>query len=261
MWQDRHPARTLEEQYNFYETSPPPEIWPYVSDLKLKAFYQRRTGDGMMRMEMSKEDDTFVAEFAPGKVRLMKHTDNADTVIAEKDWNAPNRPAEIEFTNVDYRVAIRIDGEDVIATAPQQYAPNVAELLADHRSGKLHQRPRVSLYADKQKATLSHVSLWRDVYYTSRDSRQQMLWGLPENPVELGPDEFFVMGDNSSNSQDARYWERPIDLKAHEDLEVQGGRVPARFMLGKAFFVYWPAGLKLLGWGLVPNVGEMRFIH
>jgi hypothetical protein len=34
-------------------------------------------------------------------------------------------------------------------------------------------------------------------------------------------------------------------------------------MLGKAFFVYWPAGYRPLPGlpGFIPNFGEMRFIH
>jgi signal peptidase I len=253
----------LQDAVDSFERPPPMDpLPPHVSDLKLKAFYQRHSGDGAMRMEMTKDDDAFVAEFTPGKVRLLKYSVNKETVVGEKDWNAPSRAAEVEFSNVDYRVAIRIDGQDVIATTPEQYHPDVAELLADYRSGKPHQRPRVTISADKQQATLSHVSLWRDVYYTNSPAGPgRILWGTPDRPMQLGPDEFFVLGDNSSNSQDARYWPDPIKLDA-EELDVAAGRVPARFMLGKAFFVYWPAGLKLFGhWGLVPNVGEMRFIH
>ena len=38
---------------------------------------------------------------------------------------------------------------------------------------------------------------------------------------------------------------------------------PARFMLGKAFFVYWPAGYRPMESlpALSPNFGDMRFIH
>jgi hypothetical protein len=35
-------------------------------------------------------------------------------------------------------------------------------------------------------------------------------------------------------------------------------------MLGKAFFVYWPGGFRPLtdnAPGVVPNFGDMRFIH
>jgi hypothetical protein len=80
--------------------------------------------------------------------------------------------------------------------------------------------------------------------------------------MHLGPDEFFVLGDNSYVSLDARYWEDPIDLP-HENLHVESGRVPRRFMLGRAFFVYWPAGFRPIDSApaIAPDFGDMRFIH
>jgi hypothetical protein len=61
---------------------------------------------------------------------------------------------------------------------------------------------------------------------------------------------------------DGRYWRDEINLP-QEDLKVQSGRVPKRFLLGKAFFVYWPAGYRPFdpAPALVPNFGSMRFIH
>jgi hypothetical protein len=120
--------------------------------------------------------------------------------------------------------------------------------------------------------------LWRDVDYTDRvrGGGNRMIWATPDNPIHLhhrgdareqgggtyDDDEFFVMGDNSLNSYDARYWSDPIDLP-NEDLNVDSGRVPGRFLLGKAFFVYWPSGYRpIFGWpSIVPNFGNMRFIH
>jgi len=42
--------------------------------------------------------------------------------------------------------------------------------------------------------------------------------------VIVPPDSLFVLGDNSTSSQDSRYW----------------GFVPERYLLGKAFLIYWP---------------------
>jgi hypothetical protein len=71
-----------------------------------------------------------------------------------------------------------------------------------------------------------------------------------------------VLGDNSLMSGDGRYWGLPVELP-EEDLRTQPGVVPGRFLLGKAFFVYWPAGYRLSprSPGVVPNFGDMRFIH
>jgi hypothetical protein len=97
-----------------------------------------------------------------------------------------------------------------------------------------------------------------------------MLHGVPPRsggreggPIVLGPKEFFVLGDNSQLSLDSRFWSQPVDLRRWEDLYAESGIVPERFMLGKAFFVYWPAGYRPFGWklGVVPNFGDMRVIH
>jgi hypothetical protein len=80
--------------------------------------------------------------------------------------------------------------------------------------------------------------------------------------VTLGKDEYFVMGDNTALSWDARWWPNGVSLPA-EDLQVEAGRVPGRFLLGKAFYVYWPAGYPVNSSlpAFVPNFGSMRFIH
>ena len=53
-------------------------------------------------------------------------------------------------------------------------------------------------------------------------------YGYPENlepeTVHLGPDQFFVMGDNRTNSQDSRYF----------------GPITQHEIIGKAEFVVWP---------------------
>jgi signal peptidase I len=47
-----------------------------------------------------------------------------------------------------------------------------------------------------------------------------------EEPIEIPPDHYFMMGDNRGSSDDSRYW----------------GPVPEGSIIGKAFFTYWPPG-------------------
>jgi signal peptidase I len=54
----------------------------------------------------------------------------------------------------------------------------------------------------------------------------------PGQEYHIGQDDFFVMGDNTMNSLDSRYW----------------GGFPKSAVIGKSFFVYWPI-TERFGWG------------
>jgi hypothetical protein len=116
-------------------------------------------------------------------------------------------------------------------------------------------------------ATLSHLKLFRDLYYT-QSSHDYPTTANTDRPLTLGEDEFFPMGDNSRESSDGRYWNDVYP--ALDDLGTRRGIVPRRYLLGKAFFVYWPAGYRATSntsvplfssLPLVPDTGDMRLIR
>jgi hypothetical protein len=203
-------------------------------------------------------------------------------------------PLHVEFSNVDYRVTLRINGRDYLQTTPDQYHPDIPHLihrLNEWRNNWTPRRdpmamqallddnpfglPSIEITGAKQKCGIAHLSLWRDVYYTpwspSSGGIRPLVWGNPSGtagdngPVTLGKDEYFVLGDNSALSEDARFWSEPLlpEMLTNEDLVSEAGRVPGRFLLGKAFFVYWPAGYRAAESmpAFVPDFGDMRFIH
>jgi hypothetical protein len=60
------------------------------------------------------------------------------------------------------------------------------------------------------------------------------------------------------------WWEVCAALKARRGGDrYQYGTVPGDQMIGRAFFVYWPSGIRLSAdtWALIPNVGRMRIIR
>jgi len=59
----------------------------------------------------------------------------------------------------------------------------------------------------------------REIYYYNRGK-----YGGLEQRIEVPEDSYFVLGDNSSSSRDSRYW----------------GFVSKKYLLGKAFCIYWP---------------------
>ena len=248
-----------------------------VGDLRLSCFYTRQGGDGPFAMTLGKRDDVFAAEVTPGKVRIVWQKANGRPVETFGPVDVPelagSGPVRLDFANVDFRVALRVNGREVL-TSGERYFPTgdqVVELerAESRRNGQQDPRlPRAELSAARQRCVLEHVQMARDVFYINDQNAGAMggqLNGSPDRPVVLGPDEYFVMGDNAPISGDARIWREPVRLPGEGLPYVEAGRVPARFMLGKAFFVYWPAGHRPLNgqveFGLVPNFGEMRFIH
>lgn len=261
-----------------------------VSDLKLQFYYERHSGGGPLSATLTKLGHAFSAEIGPESAKVVhRRPDGSSGVIGQVALKPGGGPMHVEFQNVDYQVSLRLDGKLVVQSTPQQYSPDVSDLLARHQkrnqlnsmtgeyARQIFPPPTVEISAERQNSSVSHLSLWRDVYYTPLLAEGRSLaQGSPERPVklhrrgEIDPsgtvydNEYFVLGDNSILSSDARAWTDPVDLLEGEDLYVQPGRVPERFLLGKAFFVYWPAGYRPFGInspGIIPNFGDVRFIH
>jgi signal peptidase I len=177
----------------------------------------------------------------------------------------PGKPATVVMENVDHTIHFRVNGQELIHYEPEwtdaQAHKWVAQLGSDLAP------PAVSIDV-AGACTLGHLKLLRDVYYTNTAAGRYARGG-DGSPVTLLADEFFALGDNSNFSSDSRFWgkidPRLRDLPGFkEEGNLHAGRVPRRYLLGKAFFVYWPAGFRPmdnLPVPLVPDTGHMRIIR
>ena len=262
----------------------------YVSDVRLALFYERHSGSGPLDLTLSKYDQAFTARIADGKATLYGRRLAGPVEGGSRDLGQElksvavdvpvGRPVEIELENFDYRVALRIDGREVLATTPKEYAPELPEEFTEDAIRAYGQTPpQIRVTAANQRASISHVRLDRDLYYRLDEYEAEgkpgsiHYRGHPTNIVRLAKkaaggqdDEYFVLGDNSEASLDARMWgdRSAVDLVGTENVRTHAGTVPGRFMIGKAFFVYWPAGFRPFSNDLpvvIPNFGEMRFIE
>ncbi|MHC4557575.1 MAG: S26 family signal peptidase, partial [Planctomycetota bacterium] len=131
--------------------------------------------------------------------------------------------------------------------------------LEDAGEIKADIEPQVEIFGSG-KLTLSHIAIFRDIHYTATDEPNR---ASKDKPFILNEDEFFVLGDNSPNSQDCRLWRR--QGLANKGLSpYRAGTVPRDYLVGRALFVYWPSGFRPFAkfpFGIIPNIGRMHFIY
>ncbi|CAN0366116.1 unnamed protein product, partial [Ectocarpus sp. 4 AP-2014] len=70
-------------------------------------------------------------------------------------------------------------------------------------------------------------------YVTTLPGGLRAPWGTPESPAVLGEDEYFVLGDFSTRSLDARFWQQGAPGREPYAL-------PASNLVGVTTHIYWP---------------------
>ncbi len=252
-----------------------------VTDLRLRFVFARTGGEGALLLKLPKRERSCWAELSSdGALRL--YETGGEQPFDEEPLAARTlppfevgQPVVVDFQDVDYRVSLTINGEELLATTPEQFSPDIAAL----RLMATGVDPgEIEIFAGGMSVELGHVVTERDVYY--RSPRRAIggrlpalsgvagtVWGVTGNPILLREGEYFMLGDNSPASGDSRLWNHVGPHLADRGEAYQLGTVAADQLIGRAFFVYWPSGhrsafIPLLDrFGLIPNVGRMRWIR
>ncbi len=259
-----------------------------VGDIRLSFVFVPRGTDGHLALWLEKGPDSFQARIdADGTITLdMAGPKGARIPLGETSSLGPlqiGKAMAIEFENVDYRVVLRIDGTEILATTASQYGPHSRHgpSIAKLRSFPVNRNSpydeaRAALAASALPLEIRHLAVHRDVYYRSDayldhrgDSQRSGHpgWGTQHNPILLrsDPPEYFCCGDNSPASMDSRLWWKvnPRLAARTGDNQYHFGTVPGDQLIGHAFFVYWPSGYRISASvpALIPNFGKMRIIR
>jgi signal peptidase I len=227
-----------EYTYNGGERTPPTPVHDFLMNCKVEI----TDGEGWVLLGITDGQDRLVAEIPAGARPAEAH------LRAVKAWppvaggGAPplgaarevllqrGKSYHIELAFVDRRVTLAVDGAEVIG--PVDLAP------ASGRPGVV--RP-VILGVKGVRAVVRNFRLFRDIHYLGTGPN-----GGPGTAVRLGPEQYFVLGDNCPNSQDSRFW-------------PNHGAVPAANLVGKPFLLHLPGravsgaagGTRRTDWGRV----------
>lgn len=118
------------------------------------------------------------------------------------------RAYHLEMAFVDRRLSLALNGEEVFRAIDLSMA----------KGREAVERP-FRVIAAGATVKLSHLRLYRDLHYSQHGQN-----AVAGRSVQLGMDEFFMLGDNSTNSEDSRMW-------------PDQGRVPLANLMGSPFFV------------------------
>jgi signal peptidase I len=198
--------------------------------------------------------------------------------VGENEW------AHVEFWHIDQALSVFIDGvlvaggteNGAYTLTPAQRASaamgmpwidletypgagdGITTLGVFHKMN-LYRKPKVRWDFEGGAFTLSNVRVQRDIAYHI-NQRDPTRGAHPDFFPTLSDEQFFMCGDNSSNSMDSRLWgKNDINGWVRQEVDDTPGVVNRDLVVGKAFVVYFPAPLDggpLLG----IDFGRLRWI-
>ncbi len=281
--------------YNMFSLPRSPRADVNLSDIRVAADVVADAAGLSMELEM--ETRGFIYRFRIGDgtaETAMRPIDQADEwttrVSVEAPMPQPGRVYRVEFWHVDQSMTIFINGRRAGASLDYDWTPKERierafdvpyETWVSRFPMIQPTEPILRFSFRGSPLSLHRVRLDRDLYYRADSVTAQTLrnptspgfqdlvapntpaFGThPAKPAVLGPDHYFMLGDNSPASSDSRLWGNPHPLVAQQ---VDGSPfvVHRKLLLGKAWVVYFPAPYSLSenGRGVIPDFGRLRFIR
>jgi signal peptidase I len=191
-----------------------------VHDFLVEFDLEWGAGTGSFAMRLGDGLDSVSAELGSESVKL--GPDGGDPGVKPGFHPIPGRTYHLAFAFADRRASLAVDGKEMLP--PVDLPADPAAL--SRRVGVSHP---LQFGARGVRVAVKNLILYRDVHYRSDGPNGTRL------PYQLGPNEYFMLGDNSANSADSRVWTKPKTGAA--------AGVPERDFIGKPFLIHQPLRL------------------
>jgi type IV secretory pathway protease TraF len=209
-----------------------------VRDLMLECDVELHGGKGTVVFEIGDGRETFhlVLDRHQKEARLERPGQREPLRRGPLAQDILGSPIRIELSSFDRQIIAAINGALLF---PEWECPT-------DRSEPSRVPLRIGTSGLEVK--VSRLRVYRDIYYTRGQGRNAV-----DRPIELGPDEFFVLGDNSPVSNDGRSWPE--------------GTIKRSQLIGKPLVVHLPSRPGRVSFGgytryiRIPDFSRIRYIR
>lgn len=267
----------------------------WVGDLMVEADVEVEAAKGELLLDLVEAGKHFTCriDLATGQATLKAEGDDDFAPVAQTPLSKAGT-FHVALANFDDQLLLWVDDKLIPFDASTTYDANlvfgsrqqIVPRTSETDPGDL---APVGIGARGAKLAITRVQVWRDIYYIASSHRTLR----PSEPVHdferpsavdfarlpfdpqtwdafderrhvdfpLGDDQFFVMGDNSAASSDARLWAGGSGRG-----RPGGDYLERRLLIGKALSVYWPHSWNRIPgtpipFPLFPNVEDMRLVE
>ncbi len=205
-------------------------------------------GRGVIWLQASDGRDEFMVEIEPAEKTFTVRKNRGKQPLGAGELPGPLRGETIDVSLIDRQFLFAVGSKTLFT------ATNDSGTIDSAGDPPLTAQP-LAIGVQGLGVAVDRLRVYRAIYYGGPPGS-----GREPGPIyTVGPDEYFVLGDNNPISEDSRTWAQ----NSRGQNSSQDPMVSHKFLAGKPFIVIYPArGFSLAGRQFqVPDLMKIRYIR